>query len=285
MPDAILGFDPAPADPSSLARLSDGVHRMIRGLVEARSSLDTLATAGSLWDSALGAPVVALVRRNSLRMGEVEEALLGCRTALDGWRVDVERRQAQVGNLVELVADLGPEDGAEARRAQLVAQARGIASEHDRGARALGSVFEEVSATCERLARLDGDLAEEVEAALRALAAAVEQWVEVEGPELVRTAAALGEVAALTTVISELVGIAALDGAPEHGPGVRDIVSRSPGAHRLIRALQQTWLEVAPMNLPEATFALGRRGDLAETIAGRLAGAGDPVGPPSDAAR
>jgi hypothetical protein len=84
----------------------------------------------------------------------------------------------------------------------------------------------------------------------------------------------LGEVAALTTVISELVGVAALDRTPGEAAGVRDIISRSPAAHRLIKALHQRWLEVAPA-LPEATFGRDRRTELADAIAGRLSGAAD----------
>jgi hypothetical protein len=98
----------------------------------------------------------------------------------------------------------------------------------------------------------------------------VEEWIATEGPDLLRTAVALGEVAALTTVISELVGVAALDRAPGESAEVRELAARSPAAHRLIRALQQRWLEMAPV-LPEATFGHGRRTQLADAIAGRLA--------------
>lgn len=280
----VLGFDPAPADPEALARLTDGLRAVVRGLVESRSALEALGRAGSVWDGALGAPVVALVRRYSLRMSGVEDAVVGCLTVLDAWRADVDRRHAEVANLTELAADLGTEDGAEARRSQLVARARDIAAAHDRGARDVAAAFEELSTIGEQQVSAESDLAEEVEAALRALAEAVQEWVEAEGPGLVRTAAALGEVAALTTVISELVGVAALGRTPADGAGVRDIISRSPAAHRLIRALHQTWLEVAPASLPEATFAPSRRGELADAIAGRLSGGPDTPTAPAGSA-
>ncbi|MBA2774226.1 MAG: hypothetical protein H0U36_09320, partial [Nocardioidaceae bacterium] len=94
-----------------------------------------------------------------------------------------------------------------------------------------------------------------------------------EAPELLRTAIALGEVAGLTTVISELVGIAALGRKPGEAAGVSDIIARSPGSHRLIRALRRQWLEVAPAALPEATFAIRQSGGLNRRMSGRRAGA------------
>ena len=269
-PEVVLGFDPAPGDPSSVNRTSDTLHKVIRGLVESRLVLDALGPAGSVWDGAVGAAVMALVRRYSLQLRELEDALVGCLTALDAWQVGLEERQHQVKNLVDAVAELAGKDEQD-RRDQLLARAREIASEHVREGREVAAGFEELSATVERLSRADGDLADEVDAAVRAMARAVEDWVETEGPELVRTAGALGEVAALTTVISELVGVAALDRAPGDDAGVRDIISRSPGAHRLIKALQQQWLEVAP-HLPPATFGRDRSSEFAESIAGRLAG-------------
>lgn len=74
-------------------------------------------------------------------------------------------------------------------------------------------------------------------------------------------------------MISELVGIAALGRNPGEAEGVSEIIARSPGSHRLIRALRQQWLEVAPMTLPEATFAVRRSGGLADAVAGGRAGA------------
>ncbi len=266
----MLGFDPAPGDPSGVARLSDALHKTIRGLVDSRAGLDAVAPAGSVWDGAVGAPLVALVRRYSLQLRELEEALIGCLATLDGWAADLAERQSRVRDLVDAVADLAS-DEAQDRRDQLLAQARELAAEHESAARDVAAVFEELSSVAQVLTRSDSDLADDVAAAVRAMTAAVAEWVESEGPELVRTAVALGEVAALTTVISELVGVAELDRTPGDDAAVREIVSRSPAAHRLIKALQQQWLEVAP-ELPEASFAHVRRSELAEAIAGRLAG-------------
>jgi hypothetical protein len=79
----------------------------------------------------------------------------------------------------------------------------------------------------------------------------------------------LGEVAGLTTVISELVGIAALGRKPGDAAGVREIIARSPGSHRLIRALRRQWLEVAPATLPEATFSSRSSGAITDILSGR----------------
>jgi hypothetical protein len=269
-PDAVLGFDPAPGDPGWAARVSETLHKVIRGLVEGRAALDALGPAGSVWDGAVGAPVVALLRRYSLQLGTLEEALIGCLTNLDGWRADLEERQGRVRDLVDALADLAGED-AQDRRDQLIGRAREIGAEHQRAARDVAAAFEELSAVAEVLTRAESDLADELAAAVRAITQAVQEWVEVEGPELVRTAGALGEVAALTTVISELVGVAALDRAPGEDAAVQRTISRSPAAHRLIKALQQQWQEVVP-RLPEASFGRERRSGLADSIAVRLAG-------------
>lgn len=270
-PTAILGFDPAPGDLASLARLSDALRAAIRGLVESRAGLDALGRAGSVWDGPAGAPIVTLLRRYSLQVSALEESLIACLAAVDDWRDGVESRQVEAAELVDLVADLPGEGGAGERRTRLLAQAREIGSEHERSARVLGAAFAELSATVEHLARADDELALEVDAALRALAAAVEIWVDVEGPELIRTAVALGEVASLTTVISQLVGIVAADRTPAERAGVHEIISRSPGAHRLVRALSRRWLEIDPAHLPEASFAALKSSGLADAIAGRLA--------------
>lgn len=66
------------------------------------------------------------------------------------------------------------------------------------------------------------DLAGELDRALMALTAAIDDW------------------------------IAALGRKPGEAAGVGDIVARSPGSRRLIRALRRQWLEVAPAALPEA---------------------------------
>ena len=269
-PGAVLGFDPAPGDAVAVDRTCDVLHKVIRALVESRSALDALTPAGSIWDGAVGAALAALVRRYSLQLRELEDALLGCLTSLEGWRLGLHERQERVRSIVDAVADLAGEP-AEDRRAALLVGAREIETEHRRAARDVQAAFEELSTTVERLSRTDDDLAEQVDAAVRALAQAVEDWVQREGPELIRTAAALAEVAALTTVISELVGVAALDGSPGEDDCVREIISRSPGAHRLIRALRQQWLDVVP-ELPAATFGPDRTGELADSIAGRLAG-------------
>ena len=50
----------------------------------------------------------------------------------------------------------------------------------------------------------------------------------------------------MTTVISELVGVTTLDRQPGDDDAVRQIISRSPAAHRLVKALQQQWSSSSP---------------------------------------
>jgi hypothetical protein len=176
------------------------------------------------------------------------------------------------------VAETAGEPEAQDRRTRLISTAREIGAEHERAARDLAGVFEDLSATMAELEAGADDFAAELDHALLALTAAVEDWIDAEGPELIRTAIALGEVAGLTTVISELVGIAALGRNPEDAEGVTEIVARSPGSHRLIRALRRQWQEVAPTSLPPASFAIRPRPALDSLLEGRSQSTGDAVG-------
>jgi hypothetical protein len=266
--DTILGFDPAPGDPSALVSLSDVLRRTTRAFVEARAGLDRLGRTGSVWDSPAGAPIATMLRVYSRRLLALEEALLDSMRAVDLWREGLQRRQDQVADIVAAVADVAGRSEAHDRRTRLIASAREIAAEHDRAARDLAGVFEDLSSTVTRVSTGDDDLAADLDRALLALAAAVEDWIEAEGPELVRTAMALGEVAGLTTVISELVGIAALGRNPGEAEGVSEIIARSPGSHRLVRALRRQWHEIAPAALPPATFAVRRVSGLEERLEG-----------------
>jgi len=269
--DLVLGFDPTPSEPQQLVVLSDVVRKVIRALVQARSELGHIGCTGSVWDGPVGAPIAALLRRYSLQMSALEESLVECLQAVDSWRDGVEERQSQVTSIVASVADLAGDPTAEDRRTRLIATAREVGVEHDRAAADLAAAFEELSGAVEQIVRADDDLAGELDRALVALTAAIDDWMAAEAPELLRTAVSLGEVAGLTTVISELVGIAALGRKPGDAAGVREIIARSPGSHRLIRALRRQWLEVAPATLPEATFSSRSSGAITDILSGRRA--------------
>ncbi len=277
--DLVLGFDPAPSEPQQLVMLSDTLRKVIRALVQARSELGNIGCTGSVWDGPVGAPIAALLRRYSLQMSALEESLVECLQAVDSWREGVEQRQSQVTSIVASVADLAGDAAAADRRTRLIATARELGVEHDRAAADLAAAFEELSGAVEQIVRTDDDLAGELDRALVALTAAIDDWMAAEAPELLRTAIALGEVAGLTTVISELVGIAALGRKPGDAVGVGEVISRSPGSHRLIRALRRQWLEVAPATLPQATFASrSSPGSMSDILSGRRTATGDTAG-------
>jgi hypothetical protein len=271
--DVVLGFDPAPSDPQAVAVVRDALRRTVRALVEGRSRLDRLGRTGSVWDGPVGAPIASLLRHYSRQLSQLEESLIDCLQAVETCSYRAQVRRDEVDRIVEAVAGLAGETSADGRRARLIATARELGDEHERAAGDLAAAFEELSAAVAQIARPDEDLAGDLDRALLGLTAAVDDWIDAEAPELLRTAIALGEVAGLTTVISELVGIAALGRNPGEAEGVSEIIARSPGSHRLIRALRQQWLEVAPMTLPEATFAVRRSGGLADAVAGGRAGA------------
>lgn len=271
-PAAVLGFDPAPADAAALDDVTQALHRVMRSLVMSRSGLDALGSAGSAWDGPSGAPVVALLRRYTTSIAQLEEALLGCLQALEECSRGSAERQLEVARIVEAVADLaGVVDDDGRRRSRLMAQARDIADEHQRGARSLIAAFESLGAVARALLAAHSDLATDLDTALLARSEAVDRWIEQEAPALLRSAATLSEVAGLTTVISDLVGVAALDRTPEEAAGARAVVAGSPAAYRLIKALHSRWAEVAPESLPAASFAAARRTGLVDALAPRTA--------------
>ncbi len=275
-PEVILGFDPTPADAPALAELSETLRKVIRALVEARGALDGLGCTGSVWDGPVGAPIATLLRRYSTQLSTLEESLVDCLQSVDGWREGSEDRQAQVADIVGSVAELGGQVEADDRRTRLIDTAHEIGADHDRAAAGLVAAFEELAGAVEQFARADEDFAGELDLALVSLTAAVDEWIQAEGAELLRTTISLGEVAGLTTVISELVGIAALGRNPDEASGVREVIARSPGSHRLIRALRKQWIEMAPAALPKATFSTQRSAALADALAGRRVGGGPP---------
>ncbi len=277
--DVILGFDPTPADTNALGSVSDGLRGAVRALIEARRGLDRLGRAGSVWDGSAGAPLAALLRRFSQRAAALEESLVDCLHAVDGWRAGVDERQRQVAEIVATVAELGDDPAATTRRTRLIAMARELGVDHERAAADLSAAFEELSASIQQIVDPHDDLAAELDRALLTLAAAVEEWMADQAPELLRTALTVGEIAGLTTVISELIGIAALGRNPGEDEGVAEVVAKSPGSHRLIKALRQQWLDVAPVELPAATFAVRRSAGLADALAGRRGGDVEPTEP------
>lgn len=253
--EVILGFQPAPASPAALVGLSDVLRASARALVEARTGFDRLNRAGSVWDGPAGAPLATLLRRFSDDLETLEESLVDCLAAADAWRQGVLRRQAHVSDLVTAVADLPSDPSAEGRRTRLLAAAREVEQEHERAAGDLAAAFEDLSAAVRGLMEPSADLAADLDYALLTLSAALDDWVATEASELLQTALALGDVAALTTVISELVGIPGLGRCPADTREVHEVVAKTPGSHRLIRALRQQWVDVAPVALPEASFA------------------------------
>lgn len=286
--EVILGFDPAPADPASLVSLSDVLRATVRALVEARSGIDRLGRAGSVWEGPAGAPLADLLRRFSGALEALEEALVDCIPAADAWRAGVLRRQAQVRDLVAAVADLPADGSGRERRTRLLAAAREVEQEHERGAGDLAAAFADLSAAVRHLVDPSADLAAELDRALLALGVALDDWIATEAPQLIQTAAALGDVAALTTVISGLVGVAALGRDPAETKAVREVVSKTPGSHRLIRALRRQWADLAPAALPEASFAgssTQRPGGLARSLTDGESGSPQRAGIPGAGAR
>lgn len=280
-PELILGFDPAPADRAQLSALQDALRAVVRGVVAARGRVVALlGRSGPVWDGAAAAPVAGPLQRLVQRHTTLEEALVDVLRVLEVWETGVVRRQDRAEEVVAAVADLAGDETAKQRRAGLIQQGRELAAEHERAAADLRRGLESFSEAVASLAASDDDLPADLDRALTGLETAVEEWIEAEGPELLRTARSLAEVVELTTVVSELVGIAALGRTPGDAHGVGALVARSPASYRLVRALRQQWADLPPEALADASFA-DRRYSRGETVRARLerSSSADPVIP------
>lgn len=253
--EVILGFEPAPADQATLVGLSDVLRTTVRALADARRGFDRLGRSGAVWDGPAGAPLSAVFHRFSGDLGALEDSIVGCLAAVESWRDGVSRRQARVSDLVAAVTELPVDPSGQGRRTRLMSSAHEVAQEHERDAAALALAFEDLSSVAQHVADPTTDLASDLDASLSALGAALDDWIATEGPQLLRAVAALGDVAALTTVISQLMGVATARQSPASAEEVQGVVAKAPGSHRLIRALRQQWAEIAPEALPAASFA------------------------------
>jgi hypothetical protein len=265
--DLILGFDPVPGDSASARALSDVLHKTVGALIEARANLESTISSGPMFESRLGSAVADIVHRINLRLSRLEDAVIDCRRAVEEWRVGLDRRQGEVAEIVGVVAELAGRPDAQERRDQLVEHAREIEVQHDRAAHDLAVAFEQLTEATQVLSSGLALLAADLDVALTRLEVAIGQWIEAESAELVRTALALVEVADLTTVVSELVGVAALGRTPGEADGVQETIARGPASHRLVKALRRDWLELAPESLPEASFGQRDR-SIARIVAG-----------------
>lgn len=268
-PERFLGTDPAPGDLSSVDRVGGSLRAVVLALAETRLKVEALVGAQSIWQGPIARPIVAALTEFGARVRAVEDAVVDFAQAVETWRTGLVGRQQRRAELTETISQLAGRPDAEAERQRILVEVQQMATEHTVGGTALITASD---ALAEVLADVDddSDLAADLDRGVTAVTVAVDEWIAESAAELLATAESLSETAGLTTVVSQILGVAG-DEAPDDAENVRRLASVSAGAHRLRLALRRSWASLAPDELPSASFAAtGGRG--AAAISDRLRG-------------
>ncbi len=269
-PERFLGADPTPGDLAETDAVMGALREVVRLLVESRGRVDAQLAADGVWSGPVAEPLSRALGALSRRLLAYEDAVAELARAVDEWRAGFADRTDRTVELVEQMSRLAGDDDSEGLRATVRAAADELARDHESAAATLRRAVDEVAGSLDGRDRLD--LADELGHAAAALTVAVEQWVQEQAAEMAATAESLVQVAGLTRVVTELLGVTGLDRAPIEDDDVAAMASRGASAHRLLGALSRAWTDVAPTSLPIATFAVvggSAGGVLADRVAGR----------------
>jgi hypothetical protein len=269
-PERFLGTDPAPGDLGSVDRIGGAMRAIVLALTQARQKIETLAGPQSIWQGTHARPLVTALTDLAARLRVLEDGAVDFAQAVEVWRVGLVARQQRTAELTETISQLAGRPDAETERQRVLAEAQALAAEHTADSVALISAADVLA---ELLTDTDdeGDLAAGLDSGVSAIMVAVEEWIAESAAELIATAESLSDTAGLTTVVSQILGVAG-DEAPDEAENVRRLASVSAGAHRLRLALRRSWASLAPEDLPAASFT--EAGSRRDEISDRLGGGG-----------
>lgn len=276
-PERFLGTDPSPGDLSSVDRIGGALRGIVLALTQSRQKVETLAGPQSIWQGPHARPLVSALTDMAARLRVLEDATVDFAQAVEAWRTGLVTRQQRTTELTETISQLAGRPEAEEERQRVIADAQALAAEHAADGVAL-------MGAADRLAELltdtddEGELAAGLDRGVTAILVAVEEWIAESAAELIATAESLSDTASLTTVVSQILGVAG-DEAPDEAENVRRLASVSAGAHRLRLALRRSWASLAPEELPAASFA--ETGSRPAGISDRLQGGGADSDPES----
>jgi hypothetical protein len=252
-PERFLGSDPTPGDLGSVDRIAAALRTVVLALTGSRHKLEALVGPHSMWQGPMARPIVTAITDLAARLRTIEDATVDFAQAVEGWRAGLVARQQRTAELTEMVSQLAGRPDAEEQRQRIQADVQRLATEHTTD----GAVFIRAA---ESLAEVlidaddESDLAADLDRGIGAVAVAVEEWIAESAAELIATAESLSDTAGLTTVVSQILGVVG-DEAPDESETVRQLASVSAGAHRLRQALRRSWAQLAPEELPTASFA------------------------------
>ena len=269
-PERFLGTDPAPGDLGSVDRIGGALRAVVLALSQSRQRVEGLTGPQSIWQGPHARPIVTSLADLAAQLRVLEDAVVDFAQAIEAWRVGLVARQERATELTETISQLAGRPDADDERQRVLAEVQVLAAEHTSDGVALISAADVLA---EVLTDTDSsELAGGIERGVTAILVAVEEWIAESAAELLATAESLSDTAGLTTVVSQILGVAG-DEAPDEAENVRRLASVSAGAHRLRLALRRSWASLAPEDLPVASFV--EAGSRQPAISDRLGGAVD----------
>lgn len=250
-PERFLGSDPTPGDLAGIDQVLAVVREVVVVLSETRQRIDEVIGPDSIWQGSEVEPIVDGVSAMSMRLRTLHEAVVAFGGAWQEWRQGVATRQDATAELVEEMSQLAGVDDVEPRREDVRKRAAALATRHEQEATELVGACEDLIAIAS--AKHDDDVAALLGRGFTGLREAVEAWLREASAEVRRTTGELDEVAEVTAVVPQLVGVGArADGISSQKAW--EIAAKAPASYRLQEVLRRDWSGARPPGLHPASF-------------------------------
>ncbi len=274
-PERFLGSDPTPGDLAGIDEVLSVVREVVVVLAETRQRIDEVIGPDSIWQGSEVEPIVDGMSAMSTRLRNLEQAVVAFASSWQEWRQGVAARQDATAELVDEMSQLAGIADAEARRDDVRQRANLLAAQHEQEAAALVVACEDLIAVAS--VQHDDDIAAMLGRGFTGLREAVEVWLREASDEVRRTTGELTDVADVTAVAPQLVGVGvAADGISSQKAW--EIAQRAPASYRLQEVLRRDWSSVRAPTLQSASFGGEARAPgrgIADRIRGITRGSAD----------
>lgn len=268
-PERFLGSDPTPGDLAGIDEVLSVVREVVVVLAETRQRIEEAIGPDSIWQGSEVEPIVDGMSAMSARLRTLETAVVAFGSAWQEWRQGVAARQDATAELVDEMSQLAGIADADARRDDVRQRATLLTAQHEQEAAGLVGACEDLIAVVS--VKHDGDIAAMLGRGFAGLREAVEVWLREASDEVRRTTGELTDVAEVTAVAPQLVGVGvAAEGISSQKAW--EIAKSAPASYRLQEVLRRDWSSVRAPTLPSASFASGENRSSGRRIADRIRG-------------
>ncbi|MGH3359318.1 MAG: hypothetical protein ACRDO7_10980 [Nocardioidaceae bacterium] len=278
-PERFLGSDPSPGDLMCIDEVMSVLRDTVVVLTETRQRIDEVVGPESIWQGSEVEPIVGAMTSVAGRLRTLEAAVVAFAAAWQEWRAGVASRHDATAELVEEMSQLAGVADAEPRREDVRRRATDLAGRHQQGAADLVRASEDLIAVVTVDRSGEQDLASTLNRGFTGLREAVDQWIKDVSKEIGRTTGTLDDVAEVTAVVPQLVGVGA-NASGISSQKAWEIAAKAPASYRLQEALRRDW--TSEQILPVASFDQSARRSPGRAIADRIRGLGRGSGPEDD---